>query len=332
MIPTRLLDSSIEEVNSRAGFIIGACGYETRSTAIVDKLAESIRSRHAIAFEEHPEELARLKNEEKYKFHHFDLKIDKGGSTRQIEQVVRQGIWESQETGCALAFDISSMTRAWHGGIIRTLMERNQKQEIETFFLYVPGKYSPPPDQNAPNEVVGPVEGFSSLSPPDLPIALIMSLGYERHRALGFMEILDPGRTVLMLANMEEQFYQSVLANNREVIARTPAQWLFDYPLREPSATFRILESICGGLEPSYRIVLASLGPKIFGILCFLLAAKNRAISVWRMSSGVHGRPRDVMPDQDRLVVLKAVWTPELDEVSERIIDTDTLALATSTS
>jgi hypothetical protein len=311
MIPGRLLDSSIDEMNAKTRFFVGACGYETRSTALLDRLSNTISLRYTVAFQEHPQSLARPQNEQKYRRHGFEFRTDQGGSTAQIESVVSMGLDESRKENWALAFDVSSMTRAWHGAIVRRLMEQDEDREIETFFIYVPGKYSPPPRQNAPNEVVGPVNGFASLSPPDLPIALLMSLGYERERALGFMEILDPGRTVLMLARMHPNYYESVLRNNQEIIERTSPQWKFEYPLREPSATFRILESICGGLECSYRVVLASLGPKIFGILCFLLAAKNRAISVWRMSSGIHNRPRDVAPDTKNVVVLKAIWTPE---------------------
>jgi hypothetical protein len=312
MEPTRIVDSSWEELNSRTNIFIGSCGYETRSSALAPRLAKQIRHRYALAYVENNHVLARSENEQVYRSCGFELPSAHGTTSKEIRSVLDNGLEIAKDTSSALAIDVSSMTRTWHGAIIQTLMEKNWQHEVETYFAYVPSRFEPPPSQNPPNQVIGPVSGFGSLSLPDLPIALILSLGYEKERALGFMEMLDPSTTVLMLARAVggDKFLRAVRENNGEIIARTLPRWVFEYPLLEPSATYRLMESISGGLEFSHRIVLASLGPKIFGILCLLLAASKRSISVWQMSSGIHIRPRDVFPDGEKVIVLKVVWSP----------------------
>jgi hypothetical protein len=63
-------------------------------------------------------------------------------------------------------------------------------------------------------------------------------------------------------------------------------------------------------LRDSYRVVLASLGPKLYGLLCFLLATRFNDISVWRVSAGVFGQPRDAHADIDKVVVVSTIWEP----------------------
>ena len=313
MIPSRIIESSIEELNDKTQCFVGASGYEERATAFLPKLAASVKHRIAIGFTEHTNEFSRAENDRKFEQCHFEPRKCSGNDSAEVQNVATEGLRVAKKERGAIAFDISSMTRSWHGAIVRTLIVDSSETEVDTYFVYVPRKFEKPPKENPPNQIVGPVEGFGALSPPDLPIALLLSLGHERDRALGFMEILDPGRTVLMIPRTlkKDPFYTSVLKNNSEVLRRASERWVFEYRLWQPAATFRMLESICGGLDLSHRIVMAPMGPKLFGLLCFLMAAKYREMSVWRMSSGMHAKPCDVSPDADRPVILKVTWAPE---------------------
>ena len=277
MMPTRITDSTLNELNSRTKFVLSACGYEQRASALLDKLSKTIVGRVCLAFREHPGILHRPDNDRKFGQGGFASVLSSGNSSTDMRTVVAGALETVKKTGGALAFDISSMTRAWQGAIIQILMTYEWDREIETYFVYVPRQFDKPPRHECANEIVGPVQGFGALAPPDLPIALVLSLGYERNKALGLMEILDPGQTVLLIAKSgeEDSFYSNVLRNNREILRRVSDRWFFSYPLRQPTATLQILESICGGLSLSYRVVLAPMGPKVFALLCFLTAAKR---------------------------------------------------------
>jgi hypothetical protein len=82
---------------------------------------------------------------------------------------------------------------------------------------------------------------------------------------------------------------------------------IYAYDLFDTFATYKILESVCQGLLRNYRVVLASLGPKLFGLYCFLLHTNLREVSVWRVSPGTRERPVDKKPKRQQ-IILEVDW------------------------
>lgn len=305
--------SSLAEMNERASIFIAACGFEHRSIAIA-KLASGPKERVAICFEEWPLAIARPKNEKEFKKLGFSTPSAAGSDSRHVQRIVAETLKASEDSR-SIAFDVSSMTRAWHGGIVRQFRTMEIACELETFFAYVPSEFKPPSSRVPPNEIVAPVDGFASLAAPDLPIAAVIGLGYERERALGLQQFLDPELTLLMIPKHgdADPYYAELRRNNRGLLDRTDPKWIFEYDLNEPAAAFSTLASVIAGLRESYRVVLTSLGPKAFGLICFLLATKFKDVSVWRVSAGAHGKPKDAYADLKRLVVMSAMWKPSTD-------------------
>lgn len=290
--------------------LVVACGYERRSSALVP-LASQVPNRIALCFKEHTEALDRKRNEAVFIEAGFRLTDPVSGSDGAAMEVIFAEVFRGSR---AVAVDISSMTRAWHGAAIRAFRHL-EKDRVDAFFFYAPSLFSMPPEQNSPIEAVKPLEGFASFSSPTKPVALLIGLGYERDRAVALQELLDPRRTVLMIPNsgLNDPFYRSVLESNKEIVQRTTKDWTFEYPLHDPLATYRILESVCLGLETHFRIVLASLGPKLFALICLLLAVENSDLSVWSVTSGSMAEPRDAVADMTRSVVLRTSWcSPEI--------------------
>jgi hypothetical protein len=304
-----LRKSTISELNDRADVFVAACGYESRSTAISSLVLGPGRL-VALHFEEWPMALSRRHNNNEMLRRGFEPLRVGGNDSHQIQTIVSDIVKRPFAQGSGVAFDISSMTRAWHGAIVRELRSIETKCDVETFFAYVPAHFRKPPTRPAPNQFVAPVDGFSALGTPDMPVAVIIGLGYEKDRALGLQQLLDPDRTLLMLPKSDgtDRYHPDVIRSNRQILDRTTPESVFLYSLDEPSATFAMLASVVDGLRDNYRVVLASLGPKMFGILCFLLSTRFSGVSVWRVSSGVHGEPRQAAADLDRLVILSAIW------------------------
>jgi hypothetical protein len=314
MIIRNVRESSIEKLEQASTALVVGCGYEHRSQGITSLLKKYPEEKIALCFSEFSDVIARGENERFFKERGFALQHLSGNSPEEVRSIVNT-LLTNNDTLHGIAFDISTMTRAWHGAIVRQLRIIELPQEVTTFFAYVPAKFQLPPKRPSPNEFVGPVDGFTSLGTPDLPVAAIIGLGYEKEGALGLQQLIDPQLTVLMVpksSGEHDPFFKRVLQSNRDVIGRTLPEWIFEYDLAEPASTFSMLASIIGGLIGNYRIVLASLGPKIFGIICFLLATKFPDLSVWRVSAGVHGQPRDSEADLDRVVVLEVTWQPFL--------------------
>jgi hypothetical protein len=305
-------DSSLLELNARAGAFVAACGYERRSVALSSLITGAPEGRNALCFSEWPDALGRKDNERQLLERGFKLHGVGGNESKRVESLVADIATTTILAGAAVGFDISSMTRAWHGAIIRQFRTMEFDTECETFFAYAPAQFRRPPLRSLPNEFVAPVDGFASLSTPDLPVAVVIGLGYERERALGLRQLLDPEKTILMIPNCgdKDEYYPEVLRSNKDILRRTHQEWVFEYCISEPAATFATLISIVAGLRESYRVVLASLGPKVFGLLSFLLATRFADVSVWRVSSGIHAQPREAHADLDQLVVIDAIWEP----------------------
>lgn len=305
-------ECSFDDLQVRAEALIVACGYEHRSQAVTRVIENLPRERHALCFREHAKDLARPANEEFFRGHGFKLHDVGTEETGLVQAITNEALVSAAKVNRAVAFDISTMTRSWHGAIVRQLRSVQLESGIETFFAYSPSIYMPPSSPGIPNEFVAPVTGFESLSTPDKPVAAIIGLGYDKEGALGLQQLLDPALTVVLVPNSgkNDPYYPMVRKNNRAMLERTPEEWVFEYSISEPASTFGALASIIGGIRQSYRIVLASLGPKIFGLICFLLATRFADVSVWRISSGIHGKPRDSQPDLQRIVVFDVVWEP----------------------
>lgn len=306
-----LRDSSLDELNIRCETVVSACGYEARSSALVGKLSNQIRNRVAISFTECPNALSRKSNDQQFAQNRFSFEEASGNDGTRVGDVLLSAI-EATSHQRALAIDISCMTRAWHAGIVRTLRTAEISRPLEVLFAYVPAQFSNPPGHTSAYEIVAPAEGFASLSPPDLPVATIIGLGYEREKALGLQQLLDPKRTILLtprFRSREDRFYSAVIKSNSDILARTSREWQFDYWIDEPHSTFGLLARLVAHLLPSYRVVLASLGPKLLGVLCFLVATKFPQVSVWRASSGAHGKPRQSYADAAHTVILSTSWT-----------------------
>jgi hypothetical protein len=306
-----LYDASANDLSRPGSLFIAACGYEQRCSTSIGLLQDSVKKRVAFSFTEYPDALNRPTNEDKFRKALFQPIEASGGNASLIQHSISQMLIDPSLS--SIAVDISSMTRPWHGAIVSALRNSRRTSPIDVYFVYVPGVFSKPPRQISPLEQVGPVEGFASFAPPTLPVALILGLGYERERAIGLQELLDPRMTSLMIPHTgpNDKFYSSVTSSNAEILSRTSAQWIFEYTLNSALGSFRLLESLCLGLERKYRVVLASLGPKLFGVICLLLSTVYPQLSVWRVTSGAMGEPRDVIGDVANVVVFRTVWEPE---------------------
>lgn len=305
-----LLQSSVVEMKSAASVMIAASGYESRASAVAALVGDAIGRRYAMCFEEHRDLPQRRANDQTLREFGYEFVESAGNSPAAIEHLVERLLSTLAPDRRAIAIDISSMTRVWYGAFVRSLRKHRLEAPVSTYFLYVPAKFAERPREAPANEAVAPVQGFASLAPPNLPIGLLLGAGYEPERALGLQELLDPRVTAVMLPRFgpADPYFDHVMRSNADILARTSPEWVFVYPLGEPVATFRMLESICSGLERSCRVVLASLGPKLFGLECFLLASKDPQLSVWRVTSGARGEPRDQVPDLNRVTVCRAIW------------------------
>ncbi len=290
--------------------VVCSSGYESRSSYLAKKLFSYSPLRFCIGHAEKREIAARIKNDEIYESLGFACKELSGDSSSGAQQLLLDILLKINKPECHLVLDISSMTRAWYGGFVHALATQKLISKVLVDYLYVPSKFQRIYDKVLPNETSGPLEGFFGLAPADLPTALVMCLGSEPRRSIGIVEELDPTRKIVFYANpsVDDKYVTEALEVNKDILKRTDESNIFTFPVRDSVGLLSNLESLCSGLMKHYRVVLTSMGPKIFSLCCFIVASQYPEISVWRITTGTHGDPIDHQPT-DEIISLEVEWS-----------------------
>lgn len=206
-----------------------------------------------------------------------------------------------REQSLTVGIDISSLNRVCTGGIISFLSSLDQWPAIDLSILYAPAQFAPPPEEHEPVVDISPLpmfEGWSSE--PELPLALVLGLGYEEDIAIGSVEYLDPsGVWAFCPRGRDDRFRAEVEKANSDIWTLVPAERRIDYDVTNPDGTFAALKDLCFGLKGVWRVAIVPGGPKIFSALSMLVQREmGDEVSVWRASRHAAVSRRDVQADQ----------------------------------
>jgi hypothetical protein len=148
--------------------------------------------------------------------------------------------------------------------------------------------FSKPSDRPAPpNRRVAPVHPNMAGWPrvPGLPVHLIVGLGYERGKALGAVEYIQPAHLSLFFPDSPEvRFANQVQARNHELLEGIRKESVFHYPVMDPAAQLALLSSLLQAMVTTSKPILLPFGPKIFYAICLLASFRFSEVSVWHVS------------------------------------------------
>jgi len=298
---------SIEELPDNLDYIICATGYESRCTYAFGQLAskKQFSKKICVGFNDN-KVLAREKSDLYFRENKFEEHIIDSSSAHEIFNLLKGVIDISNLTNeVNIAIDYSSMTKVWYAGVLNYFktLELNGKV-INLFFIYSFSEFTPPATSGPYNAYVDPIEGFSNLTIPERPTALIIGLGYEKKRAFSLKEYLDAEVIYLFIADnsFSQEYYDAVIKENKVLIQHTPSENIFYYPLNDITYAEMILTNLCESLLNNYRIVLAPCGPKPFTLINFVVSLNNNDIDVWRVSAGSLNPPVDKKANNGILV------------------------------
>jgi hypothetical protein len=295
--PASLRDQSFDS-------FIGSSGYESRAVyclkcfdpkTAAEKIAFGFGDRITPQREDNDRTLERSG---------VDLVAASGDSGDIPGTYLRNVLRKTNDRPIRLLVDYTSMTRRWYASLLLELLSSSRTAPVECFFLYVPAIFNEP-NEVAPNAAVGPIPGFCSLDVPDKPTALIIGLGYEKERALGLLEYVDPALCFAFYTDptFDSRYIEVVRSNNSGLLASLPSERVFAHPLSDLQYTGNLLLSLCCGLQEDYRIILAPLGVKPFSLLCLLIASRFQDIDVWRVTPGTKAPPQDRKAAEHPLVI-----------------------------
>ena len=288
---TRQIEAA-EIVDSEFHLALFATGYEKRATHLIHQWG-NVRAKRKVALGYTDRiDKQRLTNDIEFKAADFEIIEANGNSGLVVRSIIAQMSAElPTDTNIKILVDYSSMTRPWFAAAIEAV-RHVQQITCEIYFCYSPSRFETPADPSS-NTSVGPVSNFSSLGSPEKPTALILGLGYERERALGLKEYIDPAVTLAFYTEpaLEKAFTDSVLTNNSGLLQHIPPERVIKHPLTDLQHTSNLLSSVYFSLRDEYRLIVAPMGVKPFSLLCLLLAYHHKDLDVWRVSPGVKGTP-----------------------------------------
>lgn len=209
--------------------------------------------------------------------------------------------------GAASIFiDVSCLPRHSIGALFAAVKGLAREGPVELQIAYSLARFVKPPVQWSTSiRRIAPVnsEFAGWTSAPDNPIELVIALGYEKGKAIGAAEYLEPGDTWLFVPNSpEDKYLREVHAQNKELLLERKAKQLA-YEVLSPVDAYHTLLSLVRGMRNVARPILLPFGPKIFFGISLLVAMMIDEVAVWFVD-GENTGPSDMSQPSLHAVVL----------------------------
>lgn len=194
--------------------------------------------------------------------------------------------------------DISSMTRRRIADCLRVLYE-SLDFEVDVDWVYAPATFDGSGIEGQAIVTNAAVAGFEGWGDPSLPVACIVGTGFEGDLALGVIDDIEPEDVWALVPQGYSLAHDSqMLRLNNTFLATVEPTKVLPYRVDQPLETLLRLDALIGGEIGSRRVVLIPLGPKIFALVCALVAlSAPESVTLWRVSSEATRASHDRKPD-----------------------------------
>jgi hypothetical protein len=243
---------------------------------------------------------------------------DYGAFMRAEFEKLAESLQKKANRKLRVGIDISSMNRTMIANTVMALCQASRFFEgIE--FYYMPANFREP-DQDFPTiENIGAVIPEFSGQDVDtsLPVCIVMGVGYEYGLAVGLINRIEPARAICFAATgHDEQYVSAVRQANLNFEFGLPNIYVSEYNVLDARTGFKLVSDVVSGVIRGARAVLVPMGPKLFALICNLIALRFfGAVAVWRIVSEP-GAIRDSFPD--RRFVTAEIDMEEFHSVSKK--------------
>lgn len=289
----------IELSNRKIDLLITASGYEARSTFLSKKFdLKNVADKICFGFKNELSSLNRKTNDFFFQTHGFEIILADSDSDLEILDFL-DAKFKTIKRDVNVVVDYSSMSRVWYSAILRYFSTNKVvKFGVNIYCCYSIAKFTNSPRDSSFNLHIGPIRGFSNLTIPQKPTALIIGLGYEKNRATGLNEYFD-GETFAFFTDNSRQpeFSEEVKKNNAQLLNQLKPENICTYSIIDLNGLYHSLYSLCKDLESNYRVIIAPCGPKSFALISLIVSLELKNIGVWRISPGKSAMPLDKVPE-----------------------------------
>jgi hypothetical protein len=278
--------------------VIATTGFERRARHLVESLKPDGRLRWAPAFANR-QVLSFRDNKDFFDNSGFETAIvaEDGFAGLCVEKLRGAASSAPTESLIRILVDISSMTRSRMAAILDTCRFNDFGKALQVDFFYSVGEYEEPPTEYPPMTDIGPVtSGFAGWSSePTRTVSAIFGVGYEQDQVIGVVESLEAADIWVFIPNgPDPRYLASVQQANETLWDEVPVNKRIKYDVLRPLDTLFKIDSLVYGVLAVQRCVLIPFGPKIFSIICMLVASSYYPnISLWRVSTGQSDVPLD---------------------------------------
>lgn len=301
-------------LNDDVDLFVSVLGYERRAVHAASLLGSRARRKLAVAFPDSTQ-CSYAENRLFYDRSGFrKVDYERSSFLTWFKEELRAAASEPIGRGLSVSIDISSMSRPMIAQVVVALAETSVLNGSEVSFVYSPAAFEKPALTPVPIVVSQPVipelAGWSEA--PERAVSAIVGLGFEYEQALGALEFLEPAASWGFLpTGYDARYYQTVIQANRPLLQSIPREHLFEYSVQNPLSCFQALEGLVYGLVQDSRPVLLPFGPKIFALICMLVAqAHFPKVTVWRVSGEQEGEKIDREPS-GQIIRLPVSFRPE---------------------
>ncbi|MBK8466323.1 MAG: hypothetical protein IPL32_10875 [Chloracidobacterium sp.] len=290
-----------EVLSSTYTSFVGALGYEERSKFVASQIWQNCTHRHVASFSDR-HVFAFDQNLKWYKRKDFLIgDIEDFQFEEWWTSILHEAVTSATRGQARVCVDISSMNRFRIAILISTLLRSTIRKPIMVDFVYARAKYVDPPREIDPIVFSKPVIPFFAGWSNNLNASptVIFGLGYDKEKAVGVTEYLEPGAIWAFVPTEQDARYERAIKRANKYFWDTiPADHLIRYDISKPYDCLVQLESLVYAVLKERRVVLVPFGPKIFTVCCCLVAGLHLPnVSVWRVSSGAFATPINRIAD-----------------------------------
>lgn len=184
--------------------------------------------------------------------------------------------------------DVSCLPRPAIAQVFASLKLIAEKRDVELVITYSLATYAPSPAVWAiPNISICPVHpAFSGWTAegPGAPLDIVVGLGYERGKAVGAVEYLEPRNRWVFVPESPETAYLDEVRRHNKILMDNRKERIAHYNVLDPLDCYFSLRSLTEGVARSARPVLLPFGPKIFFAVSLLVAMAIEEAAIWHVS------------------------------------------------
>jgi hypothetical protein len=264
--------------SERFDLLVTVCGYERRSQYVTRVSAEP---KSHVVIDYHSPGIGA-----------YDDNLDEMQPSHTVldrEEAVLEIVARAAAAGARVRVDISSMRRSTIAAVVNTLQYSRGNADVQ--FVYAPAAY----EASARAAVdhlslsAGPVTDIfrGDLRPSSIPVGLVAGLGLEPHRIMGLTELLEPDEVWAFVASSDDSRFQRNVRLVNQLTLEDAHTTALTYDIRSIAETYLAVDSLVFAAAPRRRLVLAPSGPKMFALVCLLVAANQpeHRPAVWRVGA-----------------------------------------------